>query len=299
MSSVTTPPQVAGARPGPDPVALAAMKPIKGPTALGSDPRRFWHLTRTLAITEFKLRFFGSALGYLWQLMRPLLLFGILYVLFSEVLSLDTAPYYAEALLLGLVLYTFFADATKGSLGSLVLRESLLRKIEFPRLAVPLGVVLTALFNLALNLLPVFVFLLVDGGSVRVQWLEFPVLIILLVVLSTGLAMLLSSLYVRYRDIEPIWDVCLSLMFYGSPIFYTISTVAEKSDTLAKLVMLNPFAAILQQARYAIFGAGHPSAAEAIGGNLRLGAPLAIAIAILWGGWLVFSRRAPRIAEEL
>jgi ABC-2 type transport system permease protein len=299
MSSVTTPSDVAGARPGADPAALAAMKPIKGPTALGSDPRRFWHLTRTLAITEFKLRFFGSALGYLWQLMRPLLLFGILYVLFSEVLSLDTAPYYAEALLLGLVLYTFFADATKGSLGSLVLRESLLRKIEFPRLAVPLGVVLTALFNLGLNLLPVFVFLLVDGGSVRVQWLEFPILIVLLVVLSTGLAMLLSSLYVRYRDIEPIWDVCLSLMFYGSPIFYTISTVADKSDTLAKLVMLNPFAAILQQARYAIFGAGHPSAAEAIGGNLRLGAPLAIAIAILWVGWLVFSRRAPRIAEEL
>jgi ABC-2 type transport system permease protein len=299
MSSVTSPAESAEARPAYDPAALAAMRPIKGPTALGSDPRRFWHLTRTLAITEFKLRFFGSALGYLWQLMRPLLLFGILYVLFSEVLSLDTAPYYAEALLLGLVLYTFFADATKGSLGSLVLRESLLRKIEFPRLAVPLGVVLTALFNLGLNLLPVFVFLLIDGGAVRVQWLEFPILIVLLVVLSTGLAMLLSSLYVRYRDIEPIWDVFLSLMFYGSPIFYTISTVAERSETLAHIVMLNPFAAILQQSRYAILGSGHPSAAEAIGGTLRLAAPLAIAIAILWIGWLVFSRRAPRIAEEL
>jgi ABC-2 type transport system permease protein len=275
------------------------MKPIKGPTALGSDPTRFWHLTRTLAITEFKLRFFGSALGYLWQLMRPLLLFGILYVLFSKVLALDDAPFYAEALLLGLVLYTFFADATKGSLGSLVLRESLLRKIEFPRLAVPLATVLTALFNLALNLVPVFVFLLIDGGSVRVQWLEFPVLIVLLTVFSTGLAMLLSSLYVRYRDVEPIWDVVLSLIFYGTPIFYTISTVAEKSQTLAEIVMLNPFAAILQQSRYAIFGAGHPSAGEAIGGNLRLAAPLAIAIAILWIGWRVFSRRAPRIAEEL
>jgi ABC-2 type transport system permease protein len=204
MSHVTTQPETPGAPAAPDPGAVAAMRPIKGPTALGTDPRRFWHLTRTLAITEFKLRFFGSALGYLWQLMRPLLLFGILYVLFSEVLALDTAPFYAEALLLGLVLYTFFSDATKGSLSSLVLRESLLRKIQFPRLAVPLAVVLNALFNLALNLLPVFVFLLIDGGSVRVQWLEFPILIVLLVVLSTGLAMLLSSLYVRYRDIEPI-----------------------------------------------------------------------------------------------
>jgi ABC-2 type transport system permease protein len=299
MSSVTTPPESADARPAYDPAALAAMRPIKGPTALGSDPRRFWHLTRTLAITEFKLRFFGSALGYLWQLMRPLLLFGILYVLFSEVLALDTAPYYAEALLLGLVLYTFFADATKGSLASLVMRESLLRKIEFPRLAVPLAVVLTSLFNLALNLLPVVVFLLIDGGSVRVQWLEFPILIVLLVVLSTGLAMLLSSLYVRYRDIEPIWDVVLSLMFYGSAIFYTISTVAEKSETLAHLVMLNPFAAILQQARHAVIAPSHPSAAEAIGGYVYLLGPILIGLGVIALCYVVFSRRAPRVAELL
>jgi ABC-2 type transport system permease protein len=299
MTSATTPSESATAPSAPEASARAAMRPIKGPSALGSDPRRFWHLTRTLAVTEFKLRFFGSALGYFWQLMRPLLLFAILYVLFSKVLALDTAPYYAEALLLGLVLYTFFADATKGSVASLVNRESLLRKIEFPRLAVPLAVVLNALFNLGLNLIPVLVFLLADGGSVRVQWLEFPLLVALLVIFATGTAMLLSSLYVRYRDIEPIWDVTLSLMFYGSLIFYTITTVEEKSPTLAHVVMLNPFAAILQQSRYAVFGAGHPSAAEAIGGTLRLGLPLLLALAILAVGWLVFSRRAPRIAEEL
>jgi ABC-2 type transport system permease protein len=278
---------------------VSNMRRVRGPSAVGSDLRRFWHLTRTLAITDFKLRFFGSALGYLWQLMRPLMLFAILYVLFSEVLAFDTAPFYPEALLLGLVLYTFFSDATKTSVGSLVARENLLRKIDFPRLAVPLAVVLNALFNVALNLLPVFVFLLIDGGSVRVQWLELPILILLLVVLATGLAMLLSSLFVHYRDVEPIWDVGLSLMFYGSPIFYTVTMVAERSETLAHLMMLNPFAAILQQSRYAIFGTGHPSAAEAIGGVLRLGFPLVIAIAILVVGWVVFSRRAPRIAEEL
>jgi ABC-2 type transport system permease protein len=298
MSLLTTPPRATGEPPPPS-RDLSGMRPIKGPSALGSDPTRFWHLTRTLAITEFKLRFFGSALGYLWQLMRPLMLFAILYVLFTQVLALDTAPFYPEALLLGLVLYTFFADASKGSLGSLVARENLLRKIEFPRLAVPLGVVLNALFNLVLNLFPVLVILLIDGGTVRVQWLEFPVLVVLLVVLATGLAMILSSLYVRYRDIEPIWDVALSLIFYGTPIFYTISLVAEKNATIAHLMMINPFAAIVQQSRYAILGAGHPSAAEAIGGTLRLAAPLAVAVAILVVGWLVFSRRAPRIAEEL
>jgi ABC-2 type transport system permease protein len=275
------------------------MRAITGPSALGSDPRRFWNLTRAMAVTEFKLRFFGSALGYLWQLMRPLMLFAILYVLFSQVVKLDTAPYYAEALLLGLVLFTFFSDATKGSVSSLVARENLLRKIEFPRLAVPLATVLNALFNLGLNLVPVFAFLLVDGGSVRVQWLELPVLVLLLVVLATGLAMLLSALYVRYRDVEPIWDVSLSLLFYGSPIFYTVNVVAERAPGLAKWMMLNPFAAILQQARYATFGGGHPSAAAVMGSEVGLLAPIGVAVGLLLLGWRVFSARAPRIAEEL
>jgi len=275
------------------------MRIVTGPSALGSDSRRFWQLTRALAVTDFKLRFFGSALGYVWQLMRPLMLFGILYVLFSEIVKPDDTPLYAEALLLGLVLYSFFSDATKGAVGSLVQRQNLVRKIEFPRLAIPMAVVLTALFNLALNLLPVFVFLLADGGSVRLQWLELPVLIVLLAILSTGLAMALSALFVRYRDIDPIWDVTLSLLFYGSPIFYTVNTVAAQAPGLEKWLMLNPFAAILQQARYALLGPGHPSAAEAIGGNLRLGAPLLVAVGLFWLGWRVFSRGAPRMAEEL
>jgi ABC-2 type transport system permease protein len=275
------------------------MRQITGPSALGSDPRRFWHLTRALAVTDFKLRFFGSALGYLWQLMRPLMLFGILYAIFALVLKIDEAPFYAEALLLGLVLFTFLNDATKGSVASLVIRENLVRKIEFPRLAVPMSVVLTAMFTLALNLVPVFVFLILDGGSMRWQWIELPVLVALLAVLAIGLSMLLSALYVRYRDVDPIWDVTMSIVFYGSPIFYMITTVAAESPRAAHLLMLNPFAAVLQQARHAVFGSGHPSAGEAIGGDVRLLLPLGLSAAILALGWRVFSRRAPRIAEEL
>jgi ABC-2 type transport system permease protein len=275
------------------------MREVKGPSALGSDPQRFWNLTRTLAVTDFKLRFFGSALGYVWQLMRPLMLFAILYVLFTQVLAIDDAPYYPEALLLGLVFYMFVSDATRNSVGALVTREALIRKIEFPRLAVPLSVVLHAMFNLGLNLLPVFVLLFVDGGAVRWQWLELPILIVLLVMLATGLAMLLSALYVRYRDVEPIWDLALSLLFYGTPIFYTVNLVAEKAPGAEAWLMLNPFAAILQQARYAIFGPGHPSAAAVIGSEARLLAPIAVAVGLLALGWIVFSRRAPTIAEEL
>lgn len=274
------------------------MREVRGPTALGGDPQRLWHLTRTLALTDFKLRFFGSALGYLWQLVRPLALFGILYALFS-VLALDDAPYYPQALLLGLVLYTFFADGTRGGLGSLVQREGLLRKIDFPRLAVPLSVVLTALMNLALNLVPVFAFFLAAGGDFRLSWLELPLLIVVLAVYATGWAMLLSSLFVRYRDVDPIWEVVLFAMFYGSPIFWTYELLSEEEPGIASWFFVNPFAAIVQQARHALIGPEHASAAEALGGTEYLLAPIGIGVVVVLLGARVFARRAPRIAEEL
>jgi ABC-2 type transport system permease protein len=274
--------------------------PIQGPTATGSDPRRLWHLAHTLALSEFKLRFFGSVLGYLWQLVRPLLLFGVLYVVFTEVIRIGgDVELYPVALLLGIVLFTFFSEATGGAVTSLVDRESLIRKVQFPRLAVPLSTVLTALFNVALNLVVVFVFLLAAGGNVRLSWLELPFLVLALALFASGVGMLLSALYVSYRDMKPIWDVLLQVMFYASPVFYPIEVVAERSELAAKLMMLNPFAAILQQARHALIAPSHPSTAEVMGGAVYLLGPLTIAVAVIALGYRVFSRRAPRIAEQL
>jgi ABC-2 type transport system permease protein len=274
--------------------------PIKGPTAFGDDPRRLWNLTRTLAVSDFKLRFFGSALGYLWQLVRPLLLFGVLYVVFTEIVRLGgDVELYPVALLLGVVVFTFFSEATGGAVTSLVDREALIRKVEFPRLAVPLATVLTALFNVTLNLGAVFVFLLIAGGSVRLSWLELPLLVAALAVFAGGVSMLLSTLFVRYRDVKPIWEVALQLLFYGSPIFYPIDVVIERSELAAKLVMLNPFAAILQQARHALIAPSHPSVADVLGSGWLVLAPVAIGAAAVALGYRVFSRRAPHIAEQL
>jgi ABC-2 type transport system permease protein len=282
--------------------ALAAPpgRRVAGPTALGDDPRRLWHLTRTLAVTDFKLRFFGSALGYLWQLMRPLLLFGVLYVVFTEVVRLGSGvELYPVALLLGIVLYTFLSEATSAALTSLVDRESLIRKIEFPRLAVPMASVLTALFNVGLNLIVVFVFLLAAGADVRWSWLELPFLLAALAAFAAGLGLLLSSLYVTLRDMKPIWDVVLQVSFYASPIFYPIDVVIARDQTLATVMMCNPFAVILQQARHALIAPSHPSAAEAIGDPALLLIPLAIALLVIVAGYRRFSRTAPRIAEAL
>ncbi len=274
---------------------------IKGPSAVGEDPRRFWHLTRALATTEFKLRFFGSVLGYAWQVMRPLMLFGVLYVLFTQVINIGhDVPFYGVALLFGLVLFTFLSESTGAAVTSVVDRENLVRKIEFPRLAVPMAVVLTALFNLALNVVVVFAFLIGSGGKVRIAWLELIPLIVLLAILAAGLSMLLSATFVRARDVKPIWDVFLQLLFYGSPIFYAVETVQKTAPHwVAKVLMLNPFAAILQQARHAVVSPHYDTAAQAIGGTWRLAAPIGLIFAIFAIGYLVFRRAAPRLAEDL
>lgn len=280
-------------------------RPIKGPSALGSDPRRLLHLTWVLAKTEFKLAFFGSALGYLWQLMRPLLLFGVIYAVISTVVGkLADVRFYPVALLLGIVLFNFYSESSGGAVTSLVLRENLVRKIDFPRLAVPLSTVLTALLNLTLNLIPVLIFLLAAGGSPRLSWLELPFLMLALAGFTSGLAMILSVGYVRYRDVRPIWEVVLQMTFYASPIFYPISrvhstTILGVHVNLAHILMANPFVAVLQQARHALIDPSHPSAASAIGGGAMILIPIAITLAVMIVGFLIFDREAPRVAEQL
>jgi ABC-2 type transport system permease protein len=276
-------------------------RPIRGPSALGSDFRRFRQLTWTLAVTDFRLRFFGSVLGYLWQFMRPLMLFGVLYVVFSQVFDLSgDVRYFPVALLLGIVLYGFFAEATSGSVRSLVERENLVRKIEFPRLAVPLATVLTAIFNLGLNLIPVLIFLLAAGGRPHWSWLELIPLVAMLAIFATGIAMILSSLFVRYRDVEPIWDVVLQVMFYAAPIIYMIQTVTDKGgQAVTQAILCNPFAAVLQQARHAFIDPSHISLTDAMNNNLLLLVPFLIVVGVFAIGYRVFDRQAPRIAENL
>lgn len=279
--------------------AIAAPgKPIKGPTALGGDFRRFVHLSVTLAITEFKLRFFGSVLGYLWQLMRPLLLFGVLYVVFTEFVRLGGGvDHYPVVLLTSIVLYTFFAEATGGSVTSVLDREDLVRKIQFPRLVIPVAVVLTAAFNLVLNLLAVFLFIALSGVEVRLTWLELPLLLGGFAMLAFGVSMLVSAMYVRFRDVKPIWEVGLQVIFYSSPILYPIEVIP--SETARELIMLSPLAMLLQQTRYAVIDENAPSAAAAAGGVPWLAVPIGLTLALLAFGFWYFNREAPRVAEEL
>lgn len=267
------------------------------PSAFGDDLRRFASLTLTLAVTDFKLRYFGSVLGYFWSLARPLMLFGVLYVVFTHVVRFgDEVADYPVVLLTSIVLWTYFAETTSGAVGSLVQRENLLRKIRFPRLVIPLSIALTGLFNLAANLVAVFAFFVISGVEPRLSWLELLPLIVLLVLLATGVSMLVSSLFVRFRDIGQIWDVALQVLFWGSPIIYVASALP---DSVEKEALVNPLAAILTEVRHALIDPSAPSAAEAIGGAGALVLPLGIIGLVFLTGLWVFSREAPRIAENL
>ena len=280
-------------------------RPIQGPGALSNDWRRFWHLTYNIARSEWKLRFFGSALGYLWQLMRPLLLFGVLYVFFTKISHVGAGPgpsydFYGTQLLGSIVLFTFFAEATTGAVRSVVDREPLVRKIQFPRLVIPLSVVLLAGFNLGLNLIVVIVFGLIEGVRPMLSWLELPLIVALLAFFATGLAMLLAALFVYFRDMQPIWDVVTQVVFYASPVIIPVTEVLKQlGPTALHLYMLNPLAVVMQQYRHAMVNHATPSAAACLGGTAHLIEPVVIVGALFALGFYVFNRTAPYVAENL
>jgi ABC-2 type transport system permease protein len=278
----------------------AAAYRVAGPKAISGDWSRFWHLTLTLAYTDWKLRFFGSVLGYLWSLLRPLMLFGILYFVFSLIVRIgDSVENYPLVLLTGVVLFSYFAEVTSDCVQCVVDREQLVRKVSFPRMVVPLSVALSGSFSLVLNLVAVAVFVGASGVDPRLTWLLLPIPLILLIALAAGVGMLVSALYVPFRDVRPIWEVLLQGLFYATPIFFPIQFVIGQGDLLTKLVLLNPLAVIVVDSRHYLLGPEAPSAADAAGSTAWLLIPAAVLVGAVALGFWVFNSLAPRVAEDL
>lgn len=271
-----------------------------GPSALGGSVRRFAELTMTLARTEFKLRYFGSVLGYVWSLMRPLLFFGVLYLFFTQIVDVGKGvPHYGVYLLTGIVLWSYLAEATGNSVTCLIQREALLRKIRFPRMVIPLSVSLTATFNLAMNFIAVIVFALASGITPTIRWLEMIPIVGGFVVLATGIGMLLSAMYVRYRDVQPIWEVLLQVWFYGSPVMYVASRYGEFAKGFQHIAMANPTATLLTWMGHVFIDPTSFPSPVAVAGVLPVAIALAIIPATFALGWSVFTREAPLVAENL
>ncbi len=271
---------------------------VPGPSALGGGLRRSLELLYMIAVTDFKKTYFGTALGYLWSLARPLLLFAVLVTVFTKVFRLQGVPHYPVLLLMNIVLFGFFQEATMMAVGSVVGQESIVRKTQFPRLVIPLAVVLTSLFNVLMNLVVVIIFLFAFGVTPTWTWLLFPLVLGLLIAITTAVSMIVSSLFPRYRDISIIWTVFSTALFYATPILYPVETL-ESHATLRHIILLNPLAPIFELARKWIIQPSAPGPVDAAGGYLQLLPTVAIFVGLCVFAVWIFNREAPRIAEEL
>jgi ABC-2 type transport system permease protein len=270
---------------------------VQGPSAYGGGARRFFSLLWLISTTDFKLTFLGTVLGYLWSLMRPLMLFAVLYVVFTQVFRFgDDVPHYPVLLLLNLMLFNFFLEATERSVDAVLTQEAVVRKMQFPRMVIPLSVTLTSFFNLCLNMIVVFVFVLASGIRPTSTWLLFPFVLLAFVIFTAAMAMILSSLFPRYRDVGQIWAVLSTVFFYGSPVLYPAEAVPTD---FRFTLLLNPLAPVLEQARRWIIDPSAPTVVDAANSWLGWLGPGFVFVATCVFAFWIFDQQAPRIAEEL
>lgn len=254
-------------------------------------------ILREVIVTNFKVRYQGSVLGYMWSLLKPLFMFAILYIVFTQVFKVgDGIEHYPVYLLLGIVLWNFFTEATTTGLSSIVDSGELIRKISIPRYLIVIASIVSALINLGLSLFVVLIFALISGVSFSLQWLVLPVLIIELLVLSQGLAFLLSSVFVKFRDISYIWEVILQAGFYVTPIIYPLQRVTD--PLFQQVIMLSPMAQIIQDMRQ-VFVTNDSITSWEIGDFLYGVLPILLVMVVFVVGALHFKRQSKTFAEDI
>ncbi len=256
-------------------------------------------LLSELVRTDFKLRYQGSFLGYAWSLLRPLMLFGILYVIFALVIkSGGGIPHFPVYLLLGIVLWTFFTDMTTQSLGSIVGRGDLIRKIRIPRWIIVFSSSISALINLGLNLIVVAVVMLLNHVGVMDTIVFLPLFLLEIYLFALGISLFLSAAFVKFRDIGFIWEVVLQLGFYLTPILYAMSLIPVRFQ---KLQLLNPVAQAMQDSRYSLIShdAKIVTISRVFHGGWYQFIPFIVVLLALSGGLLYFKSQADSFAENI
>jgi ABC-type polysaccharide/polyol phosphate export permease len=248
-----------------------------------------YYLIRKLAITDFKLRYNNSVLGYLWSLLNPLLIFGTLYLVFSVFMRFDGIQHYQLYLLLGIILWGFFTEATLGGMNSLLGKANLIKNIKFSIVNIPFAHILTNLVTLFLNLVVFSLFFLFAGIKIHLAVLLFPLYLIQLLMISSGVALFLSSYYVKYRDLNHLWGVFLQIGFWLTPIIYPTYLVPDK---LSWLTSLNPLARIITDSRNALIYNSIPALRHIL-------VTFVMAIAVFMAGFYIFKKRAPYFIEDL
>lgn len=257
-------------------------------------------LLRELVRTDFKVRYQGSVLGYLWSLLRPLFMFVILYFIFVYFLHIGKGiPHWPAALLLGMVMWNFFTEITNQGLKSIVGKGGVIRKINFPKYIIIISASISALINLLFNLVVVAVFIVINHAPVTWWWLMVPVFIVEMYVFAIGCAFFLSTIYVKFRDINFIWDIIIQGAFYASAVLFPMSRVASESALAAKVLLMNPAAQAIQDARHFLLPATMPSTNDYIHHIGFLLVPFVLILVIFATGALYFRKRSPYFAEDI
>jgi ABC-2 type transport system permease protein len=255
-------------------------------------------LLSELVRTDFKLRYQGSVLGYAWSLLRPLLLFVILYIVFVKFLKLgNDVPHFPVYLLLGIVIWNFFNEMTVLSLGSIVGRGDLIRKIRIPRWVIVFSSSLSALINLVLNLIVVAVFMAINHVEVQDTALLLPLILLEVYLFALGISLFLSAAFVKFRDISYIWEVAIQAGFYLTPVLYPLSRITN--HTFQKLIFLNPMAQTIQDARYVTVTHHEPTIWRIFDGGWYAIIPFMIVATALIGGIVYFKSQASSFAENI
>lgn len=255
-------------------------------------------LLAELVRTDFKLRYQGSVLGYAWSLLRPLMLFLILYIVFVKFLKIGAGvPHFPVYLLLGIVIWNFFLEMTSQSLGSIVGRGDLIRKIRIPRWMIVFSSSISALINLFLNLIVIVIFMVANHVDLLITTLWLPLILAEVYLFSLGLSLFLAAAFVKFRDVNYIWEVILQAGFYLTPILYPITLITNL--TFQKLLLLNPMAQAIQDARYATVTHQTVTIYQVFQGGWYAFLPFIMVAVILVTGLAYFRRESKYFAENI
>lgn len=255
-------------------------------------------LLRELVRTDFKIRYQNSILGYVWSLLRPLLLFVILYLVFTKFLKVgNDVPHYPVYLLLGLLFWNFFVEVTMGSVTAIVGKGDLIRKINFPKYIIILAVLMSGLINLSLTSVVIVIFMIVGHVSVSWQALLLIPLLLELIAIAVAVAFFLSTAFVRYRDMSYIWEVIIQAAFYATPILYPLTRIPH---SFAKFLILNPFAQVIQDSRYVLITHSTETISTVYGGDRLIWViPIGLTLITLIITSTYFRRHSKSFAEEV
>ena len=257
-------------------------------------------LLKELTKTDFKLRYQGSVLGYLWALLRPLMMFAILYVVFAKLLKMgNDIPHYPVYLLVGTTMWSFFTECTSQGIQAIVNRGDLIRKICFPKYIVVVSATLTAVINVLINLVVIIIFAFINGVQPSWNWFLVPFFLLELYALSLGISFLLGAINAKYRDITSIWDVVIQALLYAVPIIYPVSMIAQTSAWASKVLLLNPIAQIIQDVRYNLVTTETITTWNYIENPLLKIIPVVIIVVLFILAALYFRKKSKFFAEEI